>query len=146
MFCFGRYCLADDRFVEAVKFLDLNDRAGWQLLQVVYHPKYITLKMPYSFSKFYLCSCVTISDSDLLSKSSLLAQKHICFFCFLTIHHILSVLFWNSWSNYLKLGSCMLNFYWYLMFLNFQPFYFGLWALYKKPELLSLINKLYLKT
>ena len=29
-----RYCLADDRLEEAVKFLDLGDRAGWQLLQV----------------------------------------------------------------------------------------------------------------
>ncbi|XP_073130711.1 uncharacterized protein [Henckelia pumila] len=27
------YCLADDRLVEAVKFLDLDDRAGWELLQ-----------------------------------------------------------------------------------------------------------------
>ncbi|XP_022952093.1 uncharacterized protein LOC111454854 [Cucurbita moschata] len=29
------YCLADDRFVEAVKFLDLDDRAGWKLLQAM---------------------------------------------------------------------------------------------------------------
>ncbi|KAG8647936.1 hypothetical protein MANES_09G127400v8 [Manihot esculenta] len=27
------YCLADDKLEEAVKFLDLGDRAGWQLLQ-----------------------------------------------------------------------------------------------------------------
>ncbi|KAF2306720.1 hypothetical protein GH714_020827 [Hevea brasiliensis] len=29
------YCLADDRLEEAVKFLDLGDRAGWQLLQAM---------------------------------------------------------------------------------------------------------------
>jgi hypothetical protein len=28
------YCEADDRWVEAVRFLDLDDGAGWQLLQV----------------------------------------------------------------------------------------------------------------
>lgn len=32
--CFCRYCLADDRLLEAVKFLDLGDGAGWELLQV----------------------------------------------------------------------------------------------------------------
>ncbi|GAB4858164.1 hypothetical protein Ancab_009561 [Ancistrocladus abbreviatus] len=32
------YCLADDRFLEAVKFLDLGDGAGWQLLQVEEFP------------------------------------------------------------------------------------------------------------
>lgn len=32
LFC--RYCLADDRLLEAVKFLDLGDGAGWELLQV----------------------------------------------------------------------------------------------------------------
>lgn len=32
LFC--RYCLADDRLLEAVKFLDLVDGAGWELLQV----------------------------------------------------------------------------------------------------------------
>jgi len=30
-----RYCLADDRLLEAVKFLDLGDGAGWELLQVI---------------------------------------------------------------------------------------------------------------
>lgn len=30
-----RYCEADDRWIEAVKFLDLDDGAGWQLLQVL---------------------------------------------------------------------------------------------------------------
>lgn len=30
-----RYCLADDRLVEAVNFLDSGDGAGWQLLQVI---------------------------------------------------------------------------------------------------------------
>ena len=29
-----RYCLADDRLSEAVKFLDLGAGAGWELLQV----------------------------------------------------------------------------------------------------------------
>lgn len=29
-----RYCLADDRLLEAVRFLDLSDGAGWELLQV----------------------------------------------------------------------------------------------------------------
>ncbi|KAG8647934.1 uncharacterized protein LOC110623401 isoform X2 [Manihot esculenta] len=29
------YCLADDKLEEAVKFLDLGDRAGWQLLQAM---------------------------------------------------------------------------------------------------------------
>lgn len=29
-----RYCLADDRLEEAVKFLDLGNGAGWELLQV----------------------------------------------------------------------------------------------------------------
>ena len=28
------YYLADDRWVEAVKFLDLGDMSGWELLQV----------------------------------------------------------------------------------------------------------------
>lgn len=32
---FCSYCLADDRFLEAVKFLDLGDGAGWELLQVL---------------------------------------------------------------------------------------------------------------
>lgn len=31
-----RYCEADDRWVEAVKFLDLDDGAGWQLLQACF--------------------------------------------------------------------------------------------------------------
>lgn len=31
---FGRYCLADDRLLDAVKFLDVGDGAGWELLQV----------------------------------------------------------------------------------------------------------------
>lgn len=31
---FFRYCLADDRLLDAVKFLDLGDGAGWELLQV----------------------------------------------------------------------------------------------------------------
>ncbi|PWA82066.1 hypothetical protein CTI12_AA154900 [Artemisia annua] len=30
------YCLADDRFLEAVKFLDMGDGAGRELLQVVF--------------------------------------------------------------------------------------------------------------
>lgn len=30
----SRYCLADDRLLEAVKFLDLGEGAGWELLQV----------------------------------------------------------------------------------------------------------------
>lgn len=30
----SRYCLADDSLLEAVKFLDLGDGAGWELLQV----------------------------------------------------------------------------------------------------------------
>jgi hypothetical protein len=29
-FLVNRYCLADDRLEEAVKFLDIGDRAGWQ--------------------------------------------------------------------------------------------------------------------
>lgn len=33
-----RYCLADDNWVEAVKFLDLGDGAGWELLQVWIQP------------------------------------------------------------------------------------------------------------
>ena len=32
--CLSRYCLADDRLLEAVKFLDLGAGAGWELLQV----------------------------------------------------------------------------------------------------------------
>jgi hypothetical protein len=38
-FCWllSRYCEADDRWVEAVRFLDLDDGAGWQLLQVGLH-------------------------------------------------------------------------------------------------------------
>ncbi|KAD0351775.1 hypothetical protein E3N88_44413 [Mikania micrantha] len=35
-----RYCLADDGFLEAVKFLDLGDGAGWELLQVMLNPDY----------------------------------------------------------------------------------------------------------
>ncbi|XP_008800103.2 uncharacterized protein LOC103714586 [Phoenix dactylifera] len=34
------YCLADDRLVEAVKFLDLGDGAGWELLQAMLNPDY----------------------------------------------------------------------------------------------------------
>ncbi|KAI4363614.1 hypothetical protein MLD38_019808 [Melastoma candidum] len=34
------YCLADDRLLEAVKFLDLGDRAGWDLLQRMLDPDY----------------------------------------------------------------------------------------------------------
>ncbi|KAK1410000.1 hypothetical protein QVD17_36532 [Tagetes erecta] len=34
------YCLADDRFLEAVKFLDLGDGAGWELLQVMLNPDF----------------------------------------------------------------------------------------------------------
>ncbi|KAF5820969.1 hypothetical protein HanXRQr2_Chr01g0008271 [Helianthus annuus] len=37
-FVFGsRYCLADDRFLDAVKFLDSGDGAGWELLHVLFH-------------------------------------------------------------------------------------------------------------
>ncbi|CAA6669640.1 unnamed protein product [Spirodela intermedia] len=34
------YCLADDRLREAVKFLDLGNRAGWELLQSMLNPDY----------------------------------------------------------------------------------------------------------
>lgn len=34
------YCLADDRLTEAVKFLDLGDGAGWELLQAMLNPDY----------------------------------------------------------------------------------------------------------
>ncbi|ONK71742.1 uncharacterized protein A4U43_C04F11900 [Asparagus officinalis] len=34
------YCLADDRLLEAVKFLDLGDGAGWELLQAMLNPDY----------------------------------------------------------------------------------------------------------
>ena len=34
-YSFGRYCLADDRLIDAVRFLDLGDGAGWELLQVL---------------------------------------------------------------------------------------------------------------
>ncbi|KAG6438393.1 hypothetical protein SASPL_103335 [Salvia splendens] len=34
------YCLADDRLVEAVKFLDLGDGAGWELLQAMMNRDY----------------------------------------------------------------------------------------------------------
>ncbi|KAL1547360.1 hypothetical protein AAHA92_23847 [Salvia divinorum] len=34
------YCLADDRLVEAVKFLDLGDGAGWELLQAMLNHDY----------------------------------------------------------------------------------------------------------
>lgn len=34
------YCLADDRFLEAVKFLDLGDGAGWELLQAMLNPDF----------------------------------------------------------------------------------------------------------
>ncbi|KAJ0799020.1 hypothetical protein HanLR1_Chr00c2341g0841061 [Helianthus annuus] len=33
----SRYCLADDRFLDAVKFLDSGDGAGWELLHVLFH-------------------------------------------------------------------------------------------------------------
>ncbi|XP_042047134.1 uncharacterized protein LOC121793018 [Salvia splendens] len=35
-----RYCLTDDRLVEAVKFLDLGDGAGWELLQAMLNRDY----------------------------------------------------------------------------------------------------------
>lgn len=89
MLCFGRYCLADDRFVEAVKFLDLNDRAGWQLLQVVYLPTFTLLcKRPILLLNFIFVVVLQYQIQIFYLKSSLLAQKHICFFCFLTVHHI----------------------------------------------------------
>ncbi|KAJ7563759.1 hypothetical protein O6H91_03G125100 [Diphasiastrum complanatum] len=34
------YCLADDRWAEAVQFLELDDGAGWELLQVMLNPDY----------------------------------------------------------------------------------------------------------
>ncbi|KAI3855672.1 hypothetical protein MKX03_030529 [Papaver bracteatum] len=34
------YCLADDRLLEAVKFLDLDGGSGWQLLQAMLNPDY----------------------------------------------------------------------------------------------------------
>ncbi|OMO96503.1 hypothetical protein COLO4_15235 [Corchorus olitorius] len=34
------YCLADDRLSEAVKFLDLADGAGWELLQAMLNPDF----------------------------------------------------------------------------------------------------------
>eukprot|EP00249_Psilotum_nudum_P020852 c27875_g1_i5 orf=553-1458(+) len=34
------YCLADDRWSEAVKFLDLGDGCGWELLQAMLNPDY----------------------------------------------------------------------------------------------------------
>ncbi|XP_065854294.1 uncharacterized protein [Euphorbia lathyris] len=34
------YCLADDRLEEAVKFLDVGDGAGWQLLQAMLNPEF----------------------------------------------------------------------------------------------------------
>ncbi|XP_020085010.1 uncharacterized protein LOC109707893 [Ananas comosus] len=34
------YCLADDRLVEAVNFLDLGDGAGWELLKAMLNPDY----------------------------------------------------------------------------------------------------------
>lgn len=34
------YCLADDKLSEAVKFLDLGDGAGWELLQAMLNPDF----------------------------------------------------------------------------------------------------------
>ncbi|KAI8029096.1 hypothetical protein LOK49_LG01G01916 [Camellia lanceoleosa] len=34
------YCLADDRLLEAVNFLDLGDGAGWELLQAMLNPDF----------------------------------------------------------------------------------------------------------
>ncbi|KAK9271958.1 hypothetical protein L1049_002325 [Liquidambar formosana] len=34
------YCLADDRLMEAVNFLDLGDGAGWELLQAMLNPDF----------------------------------------------------------------------------------------------------------
>ncbi|XP_010245197.1 PREDICTED: uncharacterized protein LOC104588806 isoform X2 [Nelumbo nucifera] len=34
------YCLADDRMLEAVKFLNLGDGAGWELLQAMLNPDF----------------------------------------------------------------------------------------------------------
>ncbi|KAL5834639.1 hypothetical protein ACOSQ4_014136 [Xanthoceras sorbifolium] len=34
------YCLADDRLLEAVRFLDLGDGAGWELLQAMLNPDF----------------------------------------------------------------------------------------------------------
>ncbi|GLT95069.1 hypothetical protein SLE2022_127740 [Rubroshorea leprosula] len=34
------YCLADDRLLEAVKFLDLSNGAGWELLQAMLNPDF----------------------------------------------------------------------------------------------------------
>ncbi|KAL5724915.1 hypothetical protein ACHQM5_008120 [Ranunculus cassubicifolius] len=34
------YCLADDSLIQAVRFLDLGDGAGWELLQAMLNPDY----------------------------------------------------------------------------------------------------------
>lgn len=34
------YCMEDDQLLEAVKFLDLGDGAGWELLQAMLNPDY----------------------------------------------------------------------------------------------------------
>ncbi|XP_024528194.1 uncharacterized protein LOC112345522 isoform X2 [Selaginella moellendorffii] len=34
------YCMMDDRWEEAVKFLDLDNKAGWELLQAMLNPDY----------------------------------------------------------------------------------------------------------
>lgn len=34
------YCLADDRLLEAVNFLDLGNGAGWELLQAMLNPDF----------------------------------------------------------------------------------------------------------
>ncbi|KAH7424410.1 hypothetical protein KP509_11G007400 [Ceratopteris richardii] len=34
------YCLADDNWIEAIKFLDLGDGAGWEVLQAMLNPDY----------------------------------------------------------------------------------------------------------
>lgn len=43
---FYRYCLADERLEEAVKFLDLGDRAGWELLQVFGQSNFLCIVVP----------------------------------------------------------------------------------------------------
>lgn len=34
------YCLADDRLIDAIRFLDLGDGAGWELLQAMLNPDF----------------------------------------------------------------------------------------------------------
>lgn len=77
----SRYCLADDRLLEAVKFLDLGKGAGWELLQVEIVFKVFRLSITLLILATFVCSAH-------LSMCLLLVQVDVVHSF---IHHLLQI-------------------------------------------------------